>query len=108
MEFKFEYMVFNNFETIKGMSFFNQQELFMGHSMVNIHMNDLDEIDRALKIKDILSNKYTLYWKALYRDPQRIAKFKNQQIMRDILLVNNDFQMDNEIERALYLKETLA
>lgn len=46
-EFIFPNIMLTNFENVKHTIFFHQREVFMGHSMVDVHLNDLTSINLA-------------------------------------------------------------
>jgi hypothetical protein len=72
----------------------------MGHSMVNVHLNDVASIQQALNKPNIFSNNFSMIQNTVAGDKKRYAKFMKEDIMRNILIVNNDYNFDNEIERA--------
>jgi hypothetical protein len=57
---------------------------------------------------NIFSNKHSLIQNTIPNDKEREAKFTRDGIMRGITMTNNDFNFDNEIEKAFSLKEVLA
>lgn len=93
---------------MKQLDFFNQQELFLGQTMVDVHLNDHNLISQALSQPNSLKNMYTLLINALSGDKERIELFKSKGILHEILIVNNDFNMISQIERTYRTKELLA
>lgn len=83
--------------------------MFLGHSMVDIHLNEIYSIKDALQKPEILNNTDTMIEQVLRYDDERISKFTKEKIFStNLKIVNNDFCLNNEIDRAFYLNEVLA
>ena len=80
----------------------------MGHSMVDVHLNDLNSIKIALQEPKIMENTDTLLANAISFDEERRSKFFKEDTMRDMRIANNDFNFMNEIERAFATNDVLA
>lgn len=109
VEFKFDRIVLGNFDNLKANFFFHQHEQFLGQSMVSVHMNDLGAISRALQTPDIMKSDSTLMAECIDCNRERLAKYARDGIVRDSLrIINNDFNLNCEVQKALRLGEGLA
>ena len=81
--------------------------MFLGHSMVDVHINELSSIKNAVTKTQLFKNVDTTISEALVGDEERYNKFFKDGIIRNLRIVNNDFSFNNEIERAFEVKEFL-
>ena len=95
-----------SFEIQKKEKFFHQQEMFMGHSMVDVHLNDFVALKTAIDIRN-LKNQGTIIENCLEADIDRQMKFRKDGVIRDLRIVNNDFTFNNEIERCFTARDSM-
>ena len=85
-----------------------KQEVFMGQNMVAIHMNEQEAISAAINNEKFNDNTGCLLEECIRGDEVVMKKYIDDKKLSPITILQNDFDYNNELDKAFLLNETMA